>query len=418
MNRKYLLFLLLFLYPCCFYAQNVNTQKAEEEEMLKGLEGKMDGFGQDGGKVDYTPKPDGGEIELPYPELDPGITFQAKIDWLSHDGTQIYQDVATNQEYEVRFGISSNSQIVKWKLYVNDRKTTTSSDDRGIGVGRNDGYDLSTSRTVSLRPGVNRIELLAKSSNGKWARSAVLSVTYQQSSAYSGSLEKRIALVVGNSNYKAQGMTLKNPKNDATDVAQKLRALGFDVISGIDVDRDSFYDKINEFGKKAQSYDVALFFYAGHGMQSNGINYLIPTDAILTEEDQIRQKCVNANEVILCLQKANCRANILILDACRNNVFERSWHRGVAGGGLASMSGPIGTFIAYSTAPGMTAKDGNIGSRNSPYTNALLHQLDVPNQSLGQLFENVLIEVDNVTNHDQQPWTTSSFAGSFIFNKQ
>ena len=338
-------------------------------------------------------------------------TFIAKIDWLSKDGTLITQDDVSSQECEIFFGVNSSSKIDFWRLYVNGKKVAYSNDHRGIGVGRNDGYDLTASRIIKLKPGVNTIELKIRNSDRRWATSLPLFVTFNSGQ------EKRIALVVGNSNYKAE-QPLKNPKNDATDITEKLRSLGFEVITGIDVNRNGFNDIINEFGKKARSYDVALFFYAGHGMQNKGVNYLIPIDAILKEENEIEDKCIDANKVIRTLEEANCKANILILDACRNNAFERSWHRGVAGGGLAAMSGPIGTFIAYSTSPGKVAKDGNIGDRNSPYTKALLHQLDVPNLSLAQFFENVLIEVDNATNHSQQPWTTSSFAGSFIFNKK
>jgi TPR repeat protein len=338
-------------------------------------------------------------------------TFIAKIDWLSKDGVLITQDDVSSQEYEICFGVNSSSKIDFWRLYVNGKKVAYSNNHRGIGVGRNDGYDLTASRIIKLKPGVNTIELKIKNSDSRWATSLPLHVTYNSGQ------ERRIALVVGNSNYKAE-QALKNPKNDAIDVAQKLRSLGFFVITGIDVDRNNFNAKINEFGKEARSYDVALFYYAGHGMQNKGVNYLIPTDAILKEENEIEDKCIDADKVLRTLEEAKCKANILILDACRNNAFERSWHRGVAGGGLAAMSGPIGTFIAYSTSPGKVAKDGNVGDRNSPYTKALLHQLDVPNLSLAQFFENVLIEVDNATNHSQQPWTTSSFAGSFIFNKK
>lgn len=407
MNKIIIIILFLFALPSFTTAQDDKGKRLKTE-----LDGYMNG------DDDNPPNPI--DNEQPEPSADTFFTneFQAQIDWLSKDGFPIFQDISSGQEYEVRFGIISNSQIVKWKLYVNNRKITTSSDDRGIGVGRNDGYDLTVSRLISLKLGENRIELLAKNKKGKWARSHVFSVMYKTDSYTSNQQEKRIALVVGNSNYQAPGMNLKNPRNDATDIAEKLRALGFYVITGIDVNRNDFNDIINVFGKKAQSYDVSLFFYAGHGMQNKGVNYLIPTDAILKEENEIEDKCIDADKVLRTLEEAKCKANILILDACRNNIFERSWHRGVAGGGLAAMSGPIGTFIAYSTSPGKVAKDGNFGDRNSPYTKALLHQLDVPNLSLAQFFENVLIEVDNMTNHDQLPWTTSSFAGSFIFNKK
>ena len=191
------------------------------------------------GDDDNPPNPI--DNEQPEPSADTFFTneFQAQIDWLSKDGFPIFQDISSGQEYEVRFGIISNSQIVKWKLYVNNRKITTSSDDRGIGVGRNDGYDLTVSRLISLKLGENRIELLAKNKKGKWARSHVFSVMYKTDSYTSNQQEKRIALVVGNSNYQAPGMNLKNPRNDATDIAEKLRALGFYVITGIDVNNPS-----------------------------------------------------------------------------------------------------------------------------------------------------------------------------------
>jgi len=173
---------------------------------------------------------------------------------------------------------------------------------------------------------------------------------------------------------------------------------------------------VNEFGEQAKQYDVALFYYAGHGIQSRGENYLIPVDANLASEGDMKYECENAGRILDKMEESHCRAKIVILDACRNNPFERSWHRGSTGGGLSVINAPEGTFIAYATNPGNVAQDGL--SRNSPYTEALLKMLDEPNLPLENFFKRVLREVKRKTQGAQSPWSSSSFDGDFFFNRK
>ena len=228
--------------------------------------------------------------------------------------------------------------------------------------------------------------------------------------------DRRIAFVIGNSDYQNPKAALENPHNDAKDISSKLETLGFDVLLAVDVDRRSFDQCLYEFGEKSRDYDVALFYYAGHGIQSQGINYLIPVDAELKTEDDVKYACINANQVLDKMESSHCKAKIVILDACRNNPFERSWHRGIVGRGLSVMTAPQGIFIAYATSPGSVAQDGE--GRNSPYTSAMLKMLDEPNLPIEFFFKNILREVKEKTNGKQTPWTANSFEGDFYFNKQ
>ena len=226
--------------------------------------------------------------------------------------------------------------------------------------------------------------------------------------------KRGIALVIGNSAY-AEG-PLKNPVNDAKDISAKFRSLGFDVISVIDANQEDMGNSIDDFGAKASKYDVAIFYYSGHGIQYNGENYLIPVNARLRSEVDIRYSCENLNRVLAKLEESNCKLKILMLDACRNNPFERSWTRAGSSRGLSSMDAPMGTIISYATAPGSTAEDG-VGQRNSPYTAAFLNLLDRQNYSILLLYNDLCNVVRKNTNNRQNPWSSNSgIDGEFSFN--
>ena len=206
--------------------------------------------------------------------------------------------------------------------------------------------------------------------------------------------------------------------NDATDIAAKLQSLGFTVVRSLDQTKEGMELAIADFAAKASYSDVALFYYAGHGISSKGSNYLVPVDANLPQEVNVPYRCTNANMVLDQMEEAHCKMKIVILDACRNNPFARGWKRSVAENGLAMMQAPKGTFIAYSTAPGDVAQDGKPTDHNSPYTAALLKVLDMPNLELETVFKKVLQIVSDATNDQQNPWTSGSFKGEFIFNKK
>jgi formylglycine-generating enzyme required for sulfatase activity len=222
--------------------------------------------------------------------------------------------------------------------------------------------------------------------------------------------EKRVALVIGNGAYKSI-TPLKNPPNDAKAMAAALRSLGFDVISKINVDKREMREAINQFGVEIQGSGVGLFYYAGHGVQSSGRNYLIPVNASIGSEGDVEDEAVSVDQILSRMGDARNRMNVVILDACRNNPFSsyRSLSRG-----LTQMLAPSGTFIAYSTAPGSVAEDGK--GANGVYTQALLKEIKVPGVPLEDMFKNVLSDVKRQTRGKQIPWTSSSVEGDFYFN--
>ncbi|MDP1732867.1 MAG: SUMF1/EgtB/PvdO family nonheme iron enzyme [Sulfuritalea sp.] len=219
--------------------------------------------------------------------------------------------------------------------------------------------------------------------------------------------EKRVALVIGNSAYK--DAPLKNPVNDAKDMAATLRRLGFDVIEKTNVSQKDINRAIAQFGEKLRADTVALFFYAGHGMQVKGKNYIIPIDAHITGEATVRAEAVDVDTVMD--QLAISPMNIVILDACRNNPFERKFRS--TSGGLAQMDAPKGSLIAYATAPGKTAADGE--SRNGLYTQELLKHIQTPGLPLETVFKRVRNGVMAASGEAQTPWEASSLTGEFFF---
>ena len=226
--------------------------------------------------------------------------------------------------------------------------------------------------------------------------------------------QKRIALVIGNGNYNSS--TLSNPENDARAMKVALESVGFTVMKYENLGQTLMKKTIDDFGLKLKSYDVGLFFYAGHGIQSKGYNYLIPVDAELKSEEDVELNCVEANRVLAKMEASGSKVNIVILDACRNNPFERSWTRSTTGRGLAFMDAPSGTLIAYSTAPGKTASDGS--GKDSPYTSAILESIKIPNITIIQMFQNVRSIVSQKSGKQQMPWESTSMTGDFYFNTE
>lgn len=220
--------------------------------------------------------------------------------------------------------------------------------------------------------------------------------------------EKRVALVIGNGKYPAY--PLKNPANDARDMATALRKIGFDVIEKTDITQKEMNRAIAQFGGKLTTDTVALFFYAGHGIQVRGKNYLIPIDAQIESENSVRAETVDVDTLLD--QLAASPLNVVILDACRNNPFERRFR--TVGGGLAQMDAPKGTLIAYSTSPGKVASDGE--GRNGLYTQELLKIIQTPGLPVEQAFKKVRANVARATRDNQIPWEASSLTGDFFFS--
>lgn len=245
-------------------------------------------------------------------------------------------------------------------------------------------------------------------------RTALLALLASSVLASAALAEKRVALVIGNGKYEGGIGALTNPPNDAKMMAEKLTALGFEVIKLVNGDQKAMKRAISQFGEKlvkAGPDSVGLFFYAGHGVQIGGENYLIPVGAEISKEADADIEAVSANGVIRQMEFAGNRVNIVLLDACRNNPLTRSFRGGDRG--LARMDAPTGTFIGYSTAPGEVAADGN--GKNSPYVVALSQELGQPGVPLEETFRNVRVRVMSDTGDQQVPWDSSSLTGAFFF---
>jgi Caspase domain/Putative peptidoglycan binding domain len=249
---------------------------------------------------------------------------------------------------------------------------------------------------------------------------AAMSVAALLVSADAALADKRVAFVVGNGAYKNVA-PLPNPAVDAKAMAKVLRNVGFDVVEGTNLTRDKMTERLLEFGKKAEGADVALFFYAGHGIALNGINYLLPVDADIKSEMDV--KLGSAVNVDLTLEQtmADAKVKLVFLDACRDNPFSakiksNSPTRSLSvQQGLAEMKSGEGTLIAFATGPGQTALDGEAGT-NSPFTRALIANITSPGVEIQQAMTKVRAQVNEETNKGQLPWGHTNLIGSVYLN--
>lgn len=228
--------------------------------------------------------------------------------------------------------------------------------------------------------------------------------------------ERRVALLIGNAAYQIN--PLKNPVNDANDMARLLKSVGFDVIEVNNATLLQMREATRNFGDKLSNSDVGLVYYSGHGVEVKSKNYLIPVNADIKREYEVADQAFDASQFLEMMDNIrgpnNKRVNILIVDACRNNELQRSWRS--TNNGLARMDAPGGTFISFATAPGRVAADG-VG-RNSPYTKHLLQALKQPNMPIEQVFKVVRRNVMDETKGEQIPWENSSLVGDFFFTVQ
>ncbi|CAA7618634.1 exported hypothetical protein [Candidatus Terasakiella magnetica] len=235
------------------------------------------------------------------------------------------------------------------------------------------------------------------------------------SAAWAGGTEKRVALVIGNGTYRNTA-SLKNSVNDARLMAETFGALGFHLIGNgplIDAERPAMEQSIRSFGKALREGAVGVFYYSGHGLQVKGVNYMAPVSAKVSGESDVKYELVDVGFVLDEMGNAGNRLNIVILDACRNNPLSASGIRSV-GDGLATMTAPAGTAIAFATQPGNVARDG--AGSHSPYTEALAKTLRTPGLDLFDTFNEVGLMVKKSTDGRQQPWLSSSpIEGKFFF---
>ncbi len=233
-----------------------------------------------------------------------------------------------------------------------------------------------------------------------------------------GAMQKRVALVVGNSAYR-YARRLDNPKNDAMDIGAALKRLGFQVVEGFDLDKAALDRKIREFTGFLRGADVGVFFYAGHGLHVSGHNYLVPVDAELTGAASLDVELVRLDVVHRTMER-EAQTNILFFDACRDNPLSDNLARAMGtrsleiGRGLAIVHGGAGTLISFSTQPGTLALDGK--GRNSPYSAALARQLAASHEDLGTMLIAIRNDVMKETGRKQVPWEHSALTGRFYFN--
>lgn len=265
--------------------------------------------------------------------------------------------------------------------------------------------EIKVQKNIVLREGENSVYLIAANNAGR-VQSEKRIIIYNKSIA-----EKRLALVIGNSEYK-NGVSLKNPVNDANLIEGTLKQLGFDVIKSLNVDKAAMENSIREFSRQMSNYNVALFYYAGHGIQVDGVNYLIPVDAKLENKNECSWEAVAVNRVTDEFGKHETNTNIVILDACRNNPF-RSWVRGPEQGFKAM--GPVnGTIISYATSEGATAADGT--GANGLFTEELVRQMVIP-QTIESVFKATRKNVMERSNKMQVPVEWNYLIGDFYFKR-
>ncbi len=227
--------------------------------------------------------------------------------------------------------------------------------------------------------------------------------------------QKRAALVIGNANYAGPNtIKLRNPVKDASAIARKLRKYGFELTCVSDGTFADMRAGLTEFQSTIEAGGVALVFFAGHGIQINGENFLFACDTDASGENQAKYSSLSLDQVIDVLDRSKADTKIVILDACRENPFEVAWHRSAATRGLASVFAPRGTIIAYATSPGQIALDGRSG--NGVYTGALLQHIDTADCPIETFFKRVRNAVAAETNGKQITWEHTSLAGDFYFN--
>ena len=221
---------------------------------------------------------------------------------------------------------------------------------------------------------------------------------------------KRVALVIGNQAYNVR--PLLNPRNDADDMSRALKNAGFEVIDVRDASLSQMRNAVRQFGDRLLTRDVGLVYYSGHGIEVRGRNYFIPINSDIKRSDEIADQSLDVSLILEKMETAKKGVNILIVDACRDDPFGRSFRTNSRG--LATMDAPQGTIIAFATSPGKVAADGE--GRNSPYTKNLIKTMQIPNLPIEQVFKQVRRAVQQETKNQQTPWENTSLSGDFYFS--
>lgn len=337
------------------------------------------------------------------------ITNNVQKPEVSFTSPQLINTETESSTTLIKLCVSSKVPVSKVEITVNGILKVNKIA-RGFSV-VNSQCDFSYEYEVELTPGQNEIRAIVTNEGGSTTSDARY-ITLKSSDNVSQ--QKRLALIIGNGSYQTVS-ALPNPPNDARSMEAALKQLGFETMAYTDLTQADMIRHIREFGTRLKELQaVGLFFYAGHGIQCNGENYLIPVNANIEKEQDVELESVNLNRVLGEMDYAKNDLNIIILDACRNNPF--AGVRAIGNnGGLAQVNAPQGTFIAYATSPGKTASDGT--GQNGLYTEQLVNQIAVPGLKLEDVFKRVRVEVSNKSNRQQIPWDCSSVFGDFYFKK-
>jgi hypothetical protein len=326
---------------------------------------------------------------------------------------QILNKSTTNlSTFDLKACIETSETPKEYTLIQNGQRLSIS---RGLIPRKATDCVNNFSQTVTLKEGENTFQLEAQVGKNT-LKSDIFTLFYSKNtdgatpSVSEAKSEKRIALVVGNGDY-TEGSKLKNPVNDANLMAQTLNNLGFRVMQVLNTNKVQLEKAIRDFSVALPDYNVALFYYAGHGIQLEGENYIIPIDAKLRDKKDVRFEAVKVKFAIEEFERHPDNVNIVILDACRNNPF-RSWARGGSEGFKQMDVG--GTLIAFATAPDATASDGT--GTNGLYTEELVKQMQV-NQPIEAVFRETRKVVLNRSNRTQNPQEWSQLTQSFYFKK-
>lgn len=334
--------------------------------------------------------------------------IQPQFSWLS----PVENTAVKAGNYALRCCITSPTPLQEVQVFVNDAPLHAS---RDLQVGPAPGADctLTFEKTVTLRAGENRVYIKAVNSAGNaYSETRYLRLESPDAPAAPAKAEKRLALIIGNAAYAGTG-ALRNPVNDARDMANALKELGFEVMLYTDLDRRKMSEAVRLYGNKLRIYNAGLFFYAGHGIQVQGANYLVPLNANITKPEDAPFECFALDELMSNV-KTTDRNNIIILDACRNNPF-RNLNRGGESGGLSVVNAPAGAYIAFATAAGSVAQDG--AGKNGTFTSGILQHIRTRNLTVDQLFNRVTKSVLEATKGEQEPWRSTNLTDDFFISR-
>lgn len=309
--------------------------------------------------------------------------------------------------FSLQLCLKSDAEKVKIKVRFNGEEFEELSD---LPISdKKCGYTYITN--LNLAPGENNIEVTLSDEFGESKYSRRVRYYENKEIKYRG-----LALVIGNSDYE-HATNLKNPKNDAYDLHIALKKLGFEVQKFHDLSEEEMKKVIGNYLLKLEEYKIGVVFYAGHGIQHEGRNYLIPVNVGLDNPADIAKKCIDTGSILKRMELMEVETSVVMLDACRNNPFGNiSTFKGDATNGLTGADAPPGTIVAFATSPGKTASDGS--GNNGLYTQEILNHIFKPDLKLEDLFKQVRVSVMKKSRNQQIPWETSSLVEDFYFYQQ